>query len=99
MPGCMLEEILSSKVEKLQKRMERPQAPRPVVAGAVCTRFLRYRFLPPFCRDLLKYIPAGPRSFSGVYFCVWVIYRENARLVKTEKKTFLSPGERQFKNV
>ena len=45
----MLEEILGSKVEKLQKRMERPQAPRPVVAGAVCTRFLRYRFLPRSC--------------------------------------------------
>ena len=44
----MLEEILGSKVEKLQKRMERPQAPRPVVAGAGCMRFLRYRFLRPF---------------------------------------------------
>ena len=95
----MLEEILSSKVEKLQKRMKRPQAPRPVVAGAVCTRFFRYGFLPPFLRNSLKYLPEGPRSSLGVYFCVWVIYRENARLVKTEKNTFLSSGDHPFRNV
>ena len=88
MLGCMLEEILNSKVEKLQKRMERPQAPRPVVAGAFCMRFLRYRFLRPLLRNSLKYPPVCPRSFWGVYFCVWAIYRENAKLIKTEKKRF-----------
>ena len=56
------------------------------VAGAVCMRFLRCRFLRPFLRNSWKYPPAFPRSLWGIYLCVWAIYRENAKLVKTEKR-------------
>ena len=56
------------------------------VAGAVCMRFLRCRFLRPFLRNSWKYPPAFPRSLWGIYLCVWAIYRGNAKLVKTEKR-------------